>query len=123
VSDLLQDLRYAARQLARTPGFTAAAIATLALGIGVNTIFFAAVNAMVFRPVRAARVDGLFVVELTDKLKRSRGPLTDAQFRRVEAEILLDRENRRPGLPEPASRRHHAWTRRACRSRSRVLRL
>jgi predicted permease len=47
---MINDFRFAFRQLWKAPGFTVAAVAVLALGIGVNTAIFSLVNVMVFQP-------------------------------------------------------------------------
>jgi hypothetical protein len=48
---LLQDLRYAARTLGKSKGYSAVAILTLALGIGATSTIFTALNTIVLRPL------------------------------------------------------------------------
>jgi predicted permease len=66
---MIQDFRFAFRQLWKAPGFTAAAVVVLALGIGVNTAIFSLVNVMVFQPPaykRPAEIVQLFSQDKRD---------------------------------------------------------
>src|SRR5215510_9520048 len=59
IEDLWQDLRFGARMLLKTPGFTLMAVLTLSLGIGANTAIFSVVNMFLFRPLPVERPNEL----------------------------------------------------------------
>src|SRR5262245_59094665 len=60
--EMFQDLRYSARMLLQSRGYTIAAVLCLALGIGANTTLFSLVNAVLFRPPVAAEPERLVTV-------------------------------------------------------------
>jgi putative ABC transport system permease protein len=66
MNGLLQDFRYALRQIRRSPGFTAFAVITLALGIGANTAIYSIVDASVLHPLPFHDAKGIMTLWMTD---------------------------------------------------------
>ena len=63
MSGMAQDLRYALRQLRKSPGFTVAAVLTLAMAIAANAAVFSVMNGLILRPLNVPQAQSLYTIE------------------------------------------------------------
>ncbi len=63
IESVWHDLRYAIRLLRKSPGFTIAAVLTLAVAIGANSVVFGALNALILRPLNVPQAQSLYSIE------------------------------------------------------------
>jgi len=113
MTTLAGDLRYAIRSIRRRPGFAALAVLTLALGIGVNSVAFTAVNALLFHPFVFDGVDRLGWIMLATP-GNPHGDLSYKEFtetkRQTRAFAEIASEGRMPLALMQNGRAEQVWT-------------
>ncbi len=92
MKNLWQDVRYGLRMLAKSPGFTAVAVLTLAAGIGANTAVFSVINSFLFSPLPVRDPNRLVVVACHDTKNDYPHEISQLDFKDLEAQnsVLTD---------------------------------
>jgi len=110
IETLLQDVRFAFRMLRKSPGFTAIAVLTLALGIGANTAIFSVVDTVLLKPLQYKNPDRLAMVwESLPRVNRARNTVSPANFLDWQQEnhcfssmaVFLDQPTNLTGAGQP----------------------
>ena len=110
MQSLMQDVRYALRQLRKSPGFTAVATITLALGIGANVVVFGVLNALLLRPLDVPHPEQVYTLQhrAAQDLSMSYPDYRDVRERNTVFSALAMYRVARIGLEAPDGA-HPVW--------------
>ncbi len=89
---MFSDLKFALRQLRKSPGFAVTAIVTLALAIGANAVVFSVLNALILRPVNVPHAQDLYMVQRYHQPSQSYPDYLDLRDRNRSFESMMMEE-------------------------------